>query len=515
VEHRRALSAVLAFLIMAFGLATSAGPASAAYNPEDPAQKAEYDEAYAAANDAYNYGFPILDMARTFKTSTSVNVPNGRGGNRVNEFSHFRNLADAKDRTVVLPNADTLYSMAWIDLSKGPQVIHSKKGTKRFHVFELLDPWTENFANIGSPVGGLPDGDYLVVKKNWKGKVPKGLKLIRSPYDRIWVIGRTIIYGKSDLGNVRKTQNNYRIVPLKKWNPKRPLAFKWPKPKKVDDVINQASIPGLGAGDDPAEFYDAIGDQIKRFPPPARDKPELVTLKNTLGIGAGLHPVADGKLSDAQLAAMRDIVTGAQGRFQAGLLQTYLSAFDAHNGWLVAKTGTYGTDYVRRAQIAKFGLGAPLPYVSVYPVAIMDHDKSLLTGTKRYVVHFSPETSHPPVKFFWSMTLYDNDSFFVDNPINRYLVNDRSNLKYNEDGSLDIYIQPDQPADPDQARNWLPSPAADAAQPGFRLTMRLYGLSQAGIKGLQDGTGWQGPTILPCGVGNETTTGIACAALPN
>jgi hypothetical protein len=131
------------------------------------------------------------------------------------------------------------------------------------------------------------------------------------------------------------------------------------------------------------------------------------------------------------------------------------------------------------------------------------------------VVHFDPDQAKPPVRFFWSLTLYDNDSFFVDNPIDRYLLNDRSNLVYNDDGSLDIYIQPNQPVDPQQARNWLPSPTPDAAQPAFRLTMRLYGLSRSGVKGLISGKGWQGPTILPCGEGNQTSTGIACAGQPN
>ena len=512
MTHRRVVPLFFAWLAAALSLAVLAGPASAAYDPGDPEQKAEYDATFALGVEAYEYGFPLLDMDRTFKISTSINWPNGRGAGPVNLFSHFRKLADAKDRTVVLPNSDTLYSMAWLDLRKGPMVIHTKKGTKRYHVLELLDPWTENFANIGSPRGARPDGNYLVVKKNWKGKVPKGLKLIRSPHDRIWIIGRTLVFSKKDLPNVYKVQNTFRIVPLKKWNPKRPYAYRYPKPAKVDQTRNEHYIPGTGPGEDPASYFDGLGALLKRFTPPARDRAILDEMKATLGIGPGLTPVADGELSDPQLAALRDVVTGAPARMQSGLLSTYFAEFDSHNGWLVARTGTYGTDYKRRAQIARFGLGAPLPNVAVYPVALMDRNKSPLTGAKRYVVHFDPDQAKPPVKFFWSLTLYDNDSFFVDNPIDRYLVNDRSRLKYNDDGSLDIYVQPEQPTDPDQVSNWLPSPAGDAAQPAFRLTMRLYGLSAAGIKGLIDGTGWQGPSILPCGPGNQTTSGIPCAA---
>jgi hypothetical protein len=497
-----------------FGVMAGSGSAAAAYNPDDPAQKAEYDTAFDLGVQAYEYGLPLLDMQRTFRTSTSVNWPSGRGGGPVNLFSNFRKLADAKDRTVVLPNSDTLYSMAWLDLSRGPQVIHTKKGTKRFHVLELLDPWTENFANIGSPDRVRPDGDYLVVSKRWNGKKPRGLKLIRSPYDRVWIIGRTLVKGKADLGKVHRIQNTYKITPLKKWNPKRPYAYKYPKPRKLDRTKNEAHIPGTAAGEDPASFFDALGIQLKRFPPPARDKSILSKLKKGLGIGPGLLPVRGGKLTDPQLAALRDVVTGAPARMQSGLLATYFDAFDAHNGWIVARTGKYGTDYHRRAQISRFGLGAPTPNVAMYPVALTDHDRVPLNGARRYVVHFDPDQAKPPVKFFWSLTLYDNDSFFVDNPIDRYLLNDRSDLKYNPDGSLDIYVQPTQPADPNQVSNWLPSPTADAAQPAFRLTMRLYGLSKKGIQDLYNGTGWQLPTILPCGNDNKTTTGIACASVP-
>lgn len=213
----------LSLLALALCLGGIPVAANAAYDPGDPAQKAEYDATFDLAVQGYEYGMPVLDMNRTFRTSTSVNVPNGRGGGPVNAFSHFTKLADAKDRTVVIPNSDTLYSMAWLDLRRGPLVIHTRP-TRRFHVLELLEPWQENFANIGSPPGGHPDGNLLVAKRGWKGKTPKGLTKITAPADRVWIIGRTIIFNQKDLKNVRKIQKTYRIVPLRKWNPKRPYA---------------------------------------------------------------------------------------------------------------------------------------------------------------------------------------------------------------------------------------------------------------------------------------------------
>ncbi len=504
----RLTAGLLAALI---ALCTCTAAAHAAYDPADPAQKAQYDAALALASQGYEYGVPVLNMQRTFSTSTSVNVPNGRGGGSVNRFSHFEKLADAKDRTVVAPNADTLYSMAWLDLSREPVVVRTVKGTTRFHVLELLSPWEENFANVGSPRTARADGDYLVTGPGYRGRTPRGLKRIASPQDRVWIIGRTYVNGAADVKAARAVMDGYRITPLSRWDPRHPAAYTPPRPHKVDRTINTAQIPGTAPGQDAATFFDALGDQLRRFPPPRRDAPILKRLK-TLGIGPGLHPATAGKLTGAQLQALRDAVIQGPNVVQGNLIKTYLAGFDAHNGWLVGRTGTYGTDYRTRAVVDKVGLGAPRPEVSVYPLTLVDRDKGPLTGAKRFVAHFPAAHAKPPVSFFWSMTLYDNDGFFVDNPLNRYLVNDRSGLRHNADGSLDVYLQPDAPVSAAQRANWLPIPQPGAAQPAFRLMVRLYGLSAAAIRGVVDGSGWQAPTVLPCLADNRTREGVACAS---
>lgn len=488
-------------------VATTAATATAAYDPADPAQQAQYAAALSAGAAAYQYGVPLLTMQKTFDISTSVNVPNGRGAGPVNQFSHFAKLADAKDRTVVAPNADTLYSNAWLDLRTQPQVIHTVRGTKRFHVIPMLSPYEENFANIGSPRGAYPDGDYLVTGPGFTGKTPKGLRRIRSPYDRIWIVGRTEIDGPSDLVATRKVMEGYKITPLNRWNPKEPYAYRPAKPKEPVTTPGTAHVPGTVAGEDPATFFDALGDQLRQFPPVTADRPLLATIA-AAGIGPGLHPTQDGTLTDAQLQGLRDAVTQGPGKIQNDLVTRYFDGFDRHNGWLVTVLGHYGTDYAQRAIVDKVGLGAPRPEVAMYPTTQFDRNRAALTGASRYVVHF-PKRSFPiPVRFFWSLTLYDADNFFVDNALNRYLVNDRSRLAHNADGSLDVYVQPDAPASAVQKQNWLPSPAGRA----FHLTMRLYGMSAPGITGLDAGTGWTPPTILPCDAATDATSaGTACA----
>src|SRR5262249_33503003 len=88
-------------------------------------------------------------------------------------------------------------------------------------------------------------------------------------------------------------------------------------------------------------------------------------------------------------------------------------------------------------------------------------------GANKYVMHF-PRGQTPPVQGFWSLTMYDEQFFFVANPLNKYTVSPRNNLRYNDDGSLDIYIQNESPGT-DREANWLPAPKGR-----FVLMLRLY-----------------------------------------
>ena len=129
--------------------------------------------------------------------------------------------------------------------------------------------------------------------------------------------------------------------------------------------------------------------------------------------------------------------------------------------------GKYGTDYGERAIVALVGLGANLPADAVYPSAFMDGDGKPLNGAHRYVLHFDKDAT-PPVNAFWSVTMYNAQSFFVANPINRYAISSWMSLQHNKDGSLDLYIQRESPGKNKEA-NWLP-----AAEGDFSVTMRMY-----------------------------------------
>src|SRR5882724_1807961 len=227
--------------------------AAPGYTPADPAQAAQYQRALALGVKAYVYGYPLLDTDRVFRSSTSVKVPNGAGGAPVNRFSNIRRLTDPSDRAVVAPNHDTLYSIAWLSLRPQPVVVHMPVVKGRFTVFELLDPYTENFINIGSV--GLAPGDYAVVPPGWHGRLPNGVRMIRSPYSRVWIIGRTYVKNAADTANVRRIQNRYSLTPLDRWGTNNRL----PAPRRPDRTPTAYTVPGTLPGQERLKYFDALG----------------------------------------------------------------------------------------------------------------------------------------------------------------------------------------------------------------------------------------------------------------
>ncbi len=138
------------------------------------------------------------------------------------------------------------------------------------------------------------------------------------------------------------------------------------------------------------------------------------------------------------------------------------------NGWMFdTETGVYGTDYLNRAFITAIGLGANRPQDAIYPTSLKDADGKEYNGANKYVMRFQ-KGQLPPAQGFWSLTMYDENYFFVANPINRYSISARQNLKSNPDGSTDLFIQNQSPGS-DKESNWLPAPAGK-----FILMLRMY-----------------------------------------
>ena len=477
--RRLGAAAAAAALLSATLTGIGAHPATAAGS--------EYDRAYELGLKAYRYGLPLVTTDKTFENQTSIDVPNHRGFGPVNQFNPIRSFVTPDDRSVVAPNLDTLYSIAWLDLSDEPQVIRVPKVKDRYFVIPLMSPYTENFANLGS-VEETPPGDYAIVgPDDADATLPKHVTRVVSPYDRVWIIQRTYADNDSpkDIAKVNRIQDDISVIPLSKYPRKnwRPAA-----PANPDTTVDD---PGMPTG---MAFYDRLGRLLAEFPPPAADQPILDELA-AIGVGPGLTPSTDASLSAQTVAGMTAAIAAGPGAVLADAQAMYAEGFSRHNGYLVTPTGAYGTDYRLRAVVTQVGLGALRSEQSIYPLALLDRTGQPLTGAKRYRVHI-PADSLPPVTAdgFWSLTLYDNDGFIVANEIDRYAINDRTDLHYNADGSVDLYLQAEGPGDPVQAQNWLPTPSG-----GYRLLWRTYGTDPAHIAGILDGTGWKAPAVMPVG----------------
>jgi hypothetical protein len=452
----------------------------ASSSPPARAASVDYATAYRLGLSAYRYGLPLIDTNQTFRTQTSVSVATDRGYAPPNQFSRARKLTRASSRTVVAPNHDTLYSIAWLDLRRQPIVLHVPRVRHRYFVIPLMSPYTEDFRNLGTVARTKP-GNYVITGPG-QGRVrlPPGARRIRSPYSRVWIIARTLVRGRSDVANVRRIEGRYTLTPLSK------LGTNWKPPiGRHPDRRPQSFTAPTGLA-----WFDMLGRLLERFPPPAADRPILRRLAK-VGIGPGMEPSRERRLGAAARRGLRRAVVDGPSAVLTDIRADYAAGFAAHNGWLVMPTGRYGTDYTARAATAQIGLGALRPSESIYPFAQVDEDGQPLTGARDYVLHI-PAGQLPPVNGFWSLTLYDTSGFFVPNPIHRYLLNDRSDLHRNRDGSIDIYVQRSRPAGPSRVRNWLPAPSGP-----FRLIFRLYAPRRDRIAGIFDGSGWRPPPIVP------------------
>ena len=440
----------------------------------------DYAWAYKVGLEAYTYGLPLLEINKTFLTLTSVNVPdNGTVFGPVNQFNNQTTLNNPGSTAVVAPGANALSSIAWLDLTEEPEVLHVPLVTDHFFVLALLDPYTQDLVNLGS-AHDTPPGDYVICGPRQRHvPIPEGTQRIDVDYTRIWIIGSTQLKGASDLPNVIKIQDGYTLTPLSKYG----AGY---KPEPPADPITKVTVYALPSG---LEFFDVLGQLLEKFPPPPADRDELRAFA-TVGIGPGWKPSEDPYLSPDTLRGLKDAVAAGPAQIAADAEALFLASAVIHDGYWLGGFGRYGTNYKLRAVVAHVGLGAVTPEVTIYALTLTDHDFQPLSGSTDYVLHM---TAPPPVNEGWTFTVYGRNGALVPNPINRYQLSNASPLTYNADGSVDIYLQATQPSDPSQALNWLPTP--DGA--GFEVIWRLLAPNPADIESILNGSGWEPPAITP------------------
>ncbi len=418
-------------------------------------------EAYEIGVEAYVYLHSLITMDATRRVMT--NVPPGvkPGMGPQNMFHHKRTYPAADFREVVRPNFDTLYSAAWLDLTKEPMIVSAPDTDGRYYMLPMLDMWSDVFAVPGKRTTGTKAQSYAVVPQGWRGELPQGVGRIDSPTPHVWIIGRTQTDGPEDYEAVHKVQDGYMITPLSQWGKKVV-----PEPFEPDPTVDMKTPPAEQVTAMSAARYFSYGAELMKVNPPHVTDWSTLARMERIGIVPG-ESFDFANASPAVRAGLeRAVVDGLQ-----LVRDTVPSLAPVVNGWQMntSTMGVYGNFYLKRASVALAGLGANLPEDAIYPMAISDARGKPLEGGKRYILHFS-QAELPPVDAFWSVTMYDATNYQVPNKLNRFAIGDRDALEYNADGSLSIYIQHESPGK-EKESNWLPSP--DKGGP-LSPNLRLY-----------------------------------------
>jgi len=443
-------------------------------------QQPTEQEAYEIGVEAYVYFYPLVTMDVTRRVTTNIEAGKIPGFGPMNTFHHIRAFPDADFKTVVRPNFDTLYSSVWLDLTKEPVVVSAPDTDGRFYLLPMIDMWTDVFAVPGKRTSGTKPGNFAVVPPGWQGHLPSGVQKIQSPTPYVWIIGRTQTNGPKDYAAVAKVQDGYTATPLSRWG-------KAPTPAKavIDSSVDMKTPPLDQVNKMPAgAYFKYAAELMKLHPPHLTDWSTIARLERI-----GIEPGKTFEFEALDPSVRQALVKAAADGLKAMLAQLPTLA-RVVNGWqmLTDTMGVYGDYYMKRAIIAMGGLGANQPQDAIYPNNLGDANGKPLTGKSKYVLHFDKDEL-PPVDAFWSVTMYDEAGFQVANSINRFAIGDRDDLKYNSDGSLDLYIQNENPG-PDKESNWLPSPATGT----LAAMLRLYAPKAQALDGR-----WSIPAIRQVG----------------
>ncbi len=438
-------------------------------SPGGETPRAEIDARRTGA-EAFAFGFPLLLSTTTMRWATKA--PDG-GQAPVNRFAHLDGFPDPSLRAIVAGNANTLYSLAWLDLASEPIVLRVPDTEGRSYLVSLTSAWTETIACL-SPRTAAAAGGFALVGPSWEGdSLPDGLQRVDAPTNAVLITGHIHARGPDDLSPARALQRKLTLAPL---------AGRAVSPVARDEVAGdrlmaeaspRRQLTEMGA----EKFLTSLAKEMADNPPTARDGPTLKKL-GALGVRRGQSfdwATLPGKIRDGLEAGLSD---GKEAIAQPPRQEPL------GGGWqtLGAGLGTYGSDYLRRAQVANLALGVAHPEDASFPITATDEAGRPINGAHRYVLRFEPGEL-PPVGALWSLAIYDMDQLLVPNPIRRYALGDRDELEPCADGSLEIVIQHDRPEGSDD--NWLPAPEGD-----FYLMLHLYWPSRRVLDGH-----WKAPPV--------------------
>lgn len=439
-------------------------------------------EAYARllTRDAYFWAWPMANIYNKRLGFGKAPEPGLLGGvlpfAPLNQMAMLTDYIDPAERAVACPNQDVVYGGGPLALDVSPVVVQVPDFGSRFWVYQIVDLRTDSFADLGAMYGTEP-GFYLLVGPTWKGEVPAGIT------------------------QVFRSQTNTGFF--------APRAFQDDTPedkRAIQDVISLIGAYPLAEFD--REIKKRDWSKLPHFPQPDSDGAETkwvfpetfidqlpLLLDDAMplpGEGpryAALRELIAAAQRDSKLkAAMIDEAERADKELVAPLFEFRSFGIPLPHNWTTIDNGAaFGTDYFTRTAVAKSNILVNKPLETKYFYQDLDEAGQRLNSANRYAVTFS-DGQLPPVKGFWSLTMYNRHHFFEPNAIGRYSVGTKNkDLQKAADGSLTIYVQADEPGDPALRANWLPSPK----NAEFSLYVRTYWPDDAITRGQ-----WTPPAVV-------------------
>lgn len=417
------------------------------YGVED--KSAVYEKNKAIASQAYIYGSPSIEMYRYFydmavdKTSKFYS--------RLNKFLHITKWSQPEYTTFLNNDADTLNSVAWLDLTREPVVILCPDTSDRYYSLEILDFYNNCSGSFYKSPTDPSKCNFLITLRDWDGRVPSDTQqiIVDTPYVLAYV--KLMVPASNELKRVKETQAKFDIRPLSRYkdtNEYEGTYLELPE-LKIESAI---------------DFYNTL-NFIMSINPPPENEDGLIGLFSQIGVFPG-NTIIESELSKEELSGINagyDLGIRLRKSLSSDIKVPLAGGFNTVNA-----SDAYSGNYYRRTALADLGLKIYNPQYFLELSATFDKDGLFLNGKNNYEIYFA---SPPPCVEGWSLTLYKaEDGTLISNESNVYKIGSRSEyLKFNSDDSLSIFVSTSSPSDKSMINNWLPSSEDD-----FILILRLY-----------------------------------------
>jgi hypothetical protein len=431
--------------------------------PPAPDARVKTTEEYArhVGKDAYFWTWPMVNMYNRrlhFLQVKEMLLLGPLMESPANRLVMLTDYVNPEERAIACPNQDVVYGIGALALDISPVVIQVPDFGERFWVYQVVDLRTDSFVQLGKMYGTTP-GFYLLVGPGWKGEVPSGITKVFHSSTNTGLVAPRI--AQSDT-----SEDKHAIQAVLPGIMMYPVA-EYDGTMKTKDWANLPRAPAPPAGDEetpwvlPEKFVDELPLVFADAPPLPGEEARYAQV---------LAVLAAAKSNPAIKQAMTEGAREADEKLVKPLFQFRNYGQQLPHHWsTISNESAFGTDYFTRTAVAKSNILVNSPNETKYFYQDLDANGGRLNSANRYIITFAKDQT-PPVRGFWSLSIYNAHHFFIKNPINRFSVGTKNkDLKLGADGSLTIYVQAEAPSDPIQGANWLPAPSGD-----FSLYVRAY-----------------------------------------